>query len=129
MNNVDILKIGYRHFAEGNIPAVLELFDPGIVWDECSGFPFVEGDGIYVGPQAVVDNIFAQIPEHYDGFVVEIDELFGSGDKVVMVGHYKGTWKATGKAFVANATHVWEVKNGKATRFFQAVDTAEIINP
>jgi len=46
-----------------------------------------------------------------------------------MVGHYKGVWKETGKEFKANATHVWTVKNEKMTHFFQAVDTAEIVNP
>ena len=40
--------------------------------------------------------------------------------KVVMVGHYKGVWKTTGKEFKANATHVWTLKEEKATHFFQS---------
>ena len=98
-------------------------------WNECQGFPYVSGDGLFIGPNAVVQNVFAKIPEYMDGFQVDVQELFGSGDKVVMVGHYKGVWKATGKEFKANATHVWTLKGEKATHFFQAVDTAEIINP
>ena len=98
-------------------------------WNECQGFPYVSGDRLFIGPNAVVQNVFAKIPEYMDGFQVDVQELFGSGDKVVMVGHYKGVWKATGKEFKANATHVWTLKDGKATHFFQAVDTAEIINP
>ena len=39
-----------------------------------------------------------------------------------------GVSKETGKEFKVNATHVWTVKDKKATHFFQAVDTAEIIN-
>ncbi len=98
-------------------------------WNECKGFPYISGDGLFIGPNAIVQNVFAQIPEHYEGFHIDIQELFGTGDKVVMVGHYKGVWKATGKEFKANATHVWTVKDEKATHFFQAVDTAEIVNP
>ncbi len=128
MDHVALLKEAYQNFAAGNVPAVLAIFDANIVWDECTGFPFIEGDGIFTGPQAVVEKVFAQIPVHYDGFNIKIDELFGCGDKVVMQGHYKGAWKATGKSFSANATHVWTVKSGKVTHFFQAVDTAEIIN-
>ena len=45
--------------------------------------------------------------------------LFGSSDRVVMMGHYTGTWKETGKKFRANATHVWKLKDGKATHFFK----------
>jgi ketosteroid isomerase-like protein len=81
------------------------------------------------GPMSVAQDVLAQIPQHYKNFNIEIKELFGNGDKVVMVGHYTGTWKATGKPFKANATHVWTVKDGLATHFFQAVDTAMIINP
>lgn len=128
MNNVDIIKRAYQNFAEGNVEAVLAMFDAEIVWDECRGFPFVEGNGTYTGPQAVVEGVFAQIPQHYENFKIEIAALFGDGDKVAMMGHYTGTWKATGKNFRANATHIWTVKDGKATHFFQAVDTAEIIN-
>jgi len=129
MNNVDIAKQCYQDFADGNIKAVLAAFHPDIVWDECQSFPFITGDGKFVGPEAIVQGVFAHIPDHYDGFHVEITELFGSGDKVVMVGHYRGVWKATGKSFNANGTHVWTFKDGKATHFFQAVDTAEIIKP
>ena len=128
MDNVEILKQGYKFFAEGNIPAVLELFNSEIVWDECEGFPYIEGDGIFTGPQAIVQGAFSHIPENYNNFQIEIDELFGCDDRVVMVGHYTGVWKKTGKQFKANATHVWKFKDGKATQFFQAVDSAEIMN-
>jgi hypothetical protein len=129
MDNVELVKQGYQYFAEGNVEAVLELFHPEMEWNECQGFPYVSGDGLFIGPNAVVQNVFAKIPEYMDGFQVDVQELFGSGDKVVMVGHYKGVWKTTGKEFKANATHVWTLKEEKATHFFQAVDTAEIINP
>lgn len=128
MKNVEIVQQAYRNFAEGKIEAVLASFHLGIEWNECKSFPFVDGDGRFIGAKAVVKNVFEQLPEHYEGFNIEIDELFGSDDKVVMVGHYRGTWKATGKSFDANATHVWTLKEGKITHFFQAVDTAEIMN-
>ena len=129
MNNLELVKQGYQNFAEGNIEAVLAVFHPELQWNECKGFPYVSGDGLFIGPNAVVQNVFAKIPEYFDGFQIDIQELFGNGDKVVMVGHYKGVWKATGKEFKANATHVWTLKDGKVTHFFQAADTAEIINP
>ena len=126
---MELIKQGYQYFAEGNVEAVLALFHPEMEWNECKGFPYISGDGLFVGPNAVLQNVFAKIPENIEGFQVDVQELFGSGDKVVMVGHYKGVWKETGKEFKANATHVWTVKNEKMTHFFQAVDTAEIVNP
>ena len=129
MNKVELVQKGYQHFSEGNLEAVLELFHRDIVWDECQGFPFIEGDGIFKGAPAILQGVFAQLPVHYDGFRIDIQELFGCDDKVIMVGHYRGTYKATGKPFRANATHVWTVQDGKLVHFFQAVDTAEIVNP
>jgi len=104
------------------------MFDPKIVWNECEGFPFVKGDGISIGPEAIAQDIFSQMPAHYDGFNIDVKEMFASGDKVVMVGFYQGIRKGTGKEFKANASHVWTLKDGKATHFFQAVDAATIIN-
>ena len=129
MDNVELLKQAYQNFAEGKVEEVLAFFDPEIVWDECTSFPYVSGDGIFIGPQAIVEGVFAQIPLHMDNFQVDIREMFGSGDKVAVVGYYTGTWKATGKVFKANASHTWTLKDGKATHFFQAVDTAEIFTP
>ena len=130
MSNIENLKKGYQYFKVGDIENVLALFDDGIVWEQCVGFPFVKDDGTYAGKQAIVENIFAPIPQHYDNFNIEVSDFVDGGDKIVMVGHYTGTWKATGKTFKANATHTWTYnKNGKASHFFQAVDTATIINP
>jgi ketosteroid isomerase-like protein len=128
MTNVDLIKQGYSYFATGNVPGVLALFDPAIEWHECKGMPFVKGDGIYTGHDAIVTNVFMNLPVFFDGFNIAVNEIFGVDDKVVMVGYYQGTNKATGKPFKANATHVWTVKDGKAIRFFQAVDTATIIS-
>ena len=128
MTNVDIVKLAYSNFATGNVPGVLDLFDPAIEWLECKGMPFVKGDGVYKGQEAVVTNVFMNLPVYFDGFNIAVTEIFGADDKVVMVGYYQGTNNATGNQFKANATHVWTVKNGKLSYFFQAVDTVTIIN-
>jgi ketosteroid isomerase-like protein len=88
--------------------------------------PFVKGDGIFIGPEAIVTNVFMNLPVSFDGFNISVNEIFGADNKVVMVGYYQGTNKATGNPFKANATHTWTVSNGKVTHFFQAVDTATI---
>lgn len=129
MSNLEQLKKGYQLFAEGNIEAVLELWNDNIVWDQCEGFPFVKEGGRYEGKQAIVEGIFGNIPIHYENFNIEITDFVDDGDKIVMVGFYTGIWKPTGKTFKANATHTWTFKNGKTASFFQAVDTATIVNP
>jgi len=126
MTNVEVVKQAYSNFETGNVPGVLAVFDPQIEWRECKGMPFVKDDGIYFGPEAVVANVFMNLPVYFDGFNIAANEIFGADDKVVMVGYYQGTNKATGHPFKANATHVWTLKDGKLTHFFQAVDAATI---
>ncbi len=92
MNNLELVKQAYQNFADGNMDAVLELYHPEMVWQNCSGYPFIIGDGLFIGPDAVVQNVYEKMPEYIDidSYHVDIQELFGSGDKVVMVGHYIG---------------------------------------
>lgn len=61
--------------------------------------PFVEGDGIFIGPEAVVINVFMNLPVFFDGFNILPTEIFGADDKVVMVGYYQGINRASGNAF------------------------------
>jgi len=129
MSNLDLTKKAYQYFAEGNIEALVSLWKEDIIWDECTGFPYIEGDGIFIGAKAIVEGVFSKIPEYYEGFNIEFKEFIDGGDKIVMVGYYKGKWKHTGKEFKANATHVWSYEKGKISHFFQAVDSAQIVNP
>ncbi len=127
MTNLDIVKEEYEKFAARDIEGVLAKFDSDIKWHECKGFPFVEGEGIYIGPESVLQNIFAMIPEYFDDFTINVTDFIATDDNVIMQGFYEGRWKETGKQFKANAVHIWTLKNEKATHFFQAVDTAAII--
>ena len=126
MTNVDLVRQAYADFATGNVPGVLALFDPAIEWRESRGMPYVKGDGIYTGAEAIVTSVFMQLPVFFEGFTIIINELIGAEDKVVMVGYYEGTNKATGNSFKANASHMWTIKDGKLTNFFQVADTATV---
>jgi uncharacterized protein len=86
----------------------------------------VKDSGQYIGPEAVVAKVFMPIPEYFEGFTVTVTDVFGSGERVCMEGYYEGVNKLTGKRFKAQAAHIWTVKDGKLTRFYQAVDTVTI---
>ena len=124
MTNVDLVKSIYANFEKGDVPAALALFDPAMEWRECPGMPFVKGDGVFIGPEAVVTNVFMQLPLAFDGFKVVVTDVFGEGNKVAMVGYYQRANKVSSRPFKANATHIWTLKNGIMTHFFQAVVTA-----
>jgi ketosteroid isomerase-like protein len=65
-----------------------------------------------------------------EGFAVTPEEFMASGDAIAVVTRYTGTGKATGKALDVPAVHVWDIRDGKAARFRQFMDTvayAEVV--
>jgi len=115
------MREGYGNFAKGNIPAVLAIFDSDIEWTEAAGFPY---GGTYRGPDEINREVFMKLGTEWDGFSVKAREFLDAGEKIVVLGQYSGTYKATGKSFEADFAHVWTVRGGKAVKFVQYTDTA-----
>jgi ketosteroid isomerase-like protein len=122
--NKDAIEAHYAAGDAGDLQGMLAPFAPDIIWTEAAGFPLA---GTYVGPAAVAENVFGALQRDWDGYGVAIDELLESGDTIIGVGTYSGTYKATGKSFQARVVHLWRVKDGKAVRFEQVTDTAEVL--
>jgi len=120
MSNLNSVRGVYDAFAKGDIPAVLDFLSPDIEWTEAEGFPY---GGTYTGPNAVLEGVFMRLGAEWDGFSAVPDEFIDGGDAVVALGKYGGTYKATGKSLQVNFAHVWKVREGKAVRFVQYVDT------
>lgn len=110
----------YAAFAAGDIASVLAPMAPDIAWTEAEGYPYA---GTYHGPDAVLNGVFARTGAEWDGFAAVCDELVTEGDTVVALGHYSGTFKATGKSFRAPFVHVWKFAGDKVQRFIQHTDT------
>lgn len=79
----------------------------------------------WVGPDAVLNNLFMKLGGEWDGFSVHPKSFHDAGDSVIVEARYSGMYKATGKRLDAQVCHVWDVKNGKLTRFQQYLDTAK----
>lgn len=120
MSNLNSVQKVYDAFAKGDIPSVLGFLTPDIAWTEAEGFPYA---GTYHGPKAVLEGVFMRLGSEWNGFAAVADEFIDGGDTIVALGKYSGTYKKTGKSFQANFAHVWKVKDGKASRFIQYVDT------
>ena len=120
--SIEFIKAIYGAFAKGDVPAVLGAFADDIEWYEAEGMPY---GGLHRGGEAVAQNVFGPISQDVDGFAVTPEEFMGSGDTVAAVVRYTGTGKATGKALNVPAVHVWDIRDGKAARFRQFIDTVK----
>lgn len=125
MDNTQILKGLYDAFARGDVAAVLGGMSPDIRWHEAEGNPYQPSGEAWVGPEAILTNLFMKLATEWDGFAVHPKTFHGAGDTVVVEARYSGTYKATGKSLDAQVCHVWDVRDGKVTRFQQYTDTAK----
>lgn len=123
--NVTLIQGIYDAFSQGDVPGVLGAMSPDIVWMEADDFPYADGNP-YIGPEAVANGVFMRCATEWDGFAVAIDELIDGGDTVVALGHYTGTYKATGCAQKTQLAHVWRVEGGQVVRFQQYANTLHV---
>ena len=126
MDNVTLLKALYDAFGRGDIPTVLGAMSPGIKWHQAEGNPYRPSGEAWVGPDAILNELFMRLGAEWDGFAVHPKSFHGAGDSVIVEGRYSGTFKPTGKGMDTQFCHVWDVKDGKITRFQQYVDTAKL---
>jgi len=122
--NTEMVRGFYQAMAHGDIAAALGTFDPHIEWNEAENFLYSDGNP-YVGPQAVLEGIFARLGGEWEGFSATPEQILDAGDTVVILGRYRGTFKATGASINAQFVHVFTCKDGKIVRFQQYTDTAQ----
>jgi ketosteroid isomerase-like protein len=126
MNSVQIVKDLYDAVGRGDIPTVLGQLDASSEWREAEGNPYQPTGAPWVGPEAVLENLFVRLGGEWDGFTVTPRQFHGAGDTVVVEGRYTGTFTATGKQLDAQVCHVWKLRGGKLASFQQYVDTAQL---
>lgn len=126
MDNVALLRSLYDAFGRGDIPTILGAMSPDIKWYEAEGNPYMPSGEAWVGPDAVLNNLFMKLGAEWDGFTVQPEAFHGAGESVIVEARYTGTYKATGRSMDAQVCHVWDIQNGKVTRFQQYVDTAKL---
>lgn len=120
--NRELVEHLYDAFAKGDVAAVLGAFDPAIEWREAEGYRYSDRNP-YRGPQAIAEGVFQRLGTDVADFRIAVHNMIESGETVVVEGRYTATVKETGTALDAQFAHVWEVKNGRITRFQQYTDT------
>ena len=121
-DNVSLVRGAYEAFAKGDVQKVLGVLGDKVEWYEAEHVTYWPG-GPFVGPQAVVNGVFARIPQDFDGFKIDVRRIVGCGDIVLVEARYRATVKATGKHLDVQVAHVWDLRDGKVVRWQQYTDT------
>lgn len=125
MSNAEFLRGLYEAFGRGDMETVLGAMSPTISWREAEGNPYKPDGQAWIGPDAIVENLFMKLGEEWDGFTVTPSTFIETDDRVVVEGRYDGTYTSTGGGVDAQFCHVWEVEGGKLKAFQQYTDTAQ----
>ncbi|MGI8732790.1 MAG: nuclear transport factor 2 family protein [Pyrinomonadaceae bacterium] len=122
--NVEIVRGIYESFEKGDVPKVMGQLDQNVEWNEAENFIYADRNP-YLGPQAVFEGVFMRLGTEWEGFTVTTEEWLDAGNRLVVLGIYEGTHKATGKRVRAQFAHVWSLKEGRVVRFQQYTDTKQ----
>jgi len=124
MTNLDIVKSTYEgKTSEENGKNLATYVAEDISWTEAKGFPYA---GTYIGLESVTKNVFSRLGSEWIDYKFTPEDYVASDNKVVAYGTYTGTYKITGKSFIARVAHVWKLKEGKIIKFEQFVDSQPV---
>lgn len=122
-SNLEAIRGLYDAFAAGDVGAVVAAMAPDVEWNEAESFPYADGNP-YIGPDAVVQGVFARLASEWIDFKVSPREILDAGDTVVALGRYTARHGESGRALDIPFVHVWRLEDGVIRRFQQYTDTA-----
>ena len=120
----EIVQAMYGAFGRGDIPALLEMLSDDVEWTH-QGSIGLAYMGTFRGKQAVAQ-WFGHVAE-LDGIqAFEPREFLAGPDHVTVLGWERTQALPAGKVFETDWIHVFNVRDGKCTRFIGVYDTAAV---
>jgi len=126
MSHVSAIQDLYRAFGRGDVPAVLGAFTTDIDWRQAEGNPYQPSGEPWIGPNAVLENLFTRLGSEWDRFTVHPKRYHDAGATVVVEGRYTGAFRPTQQSLDCQFCHVWSFRDGKIAGFQQYVDTGRL---
>lgn len=117
--DLELVREAYTAFARRDLDAIKAALHPEFVMEQSADLPWA---GTRSGP----DGFFAFLGSllSYIDPVLEVEDLYDAGDRIVQVGHTTGTVLAGGASFRVREVHVWRVVDGQLAAFTVYVDAA-----
>jgi len=125
-DNMAIIQKLYDDFAKGDISAVGAVMATNIEWNEAENFPYADGNP-YIGFDAILKGVFGRIGEEWDYWnLTDLNYNEMANNKILVTGRYKAKYKKNGAIINLQMAHLWNLNDGKVTKFQQYADTKSI---
>lgn len=126
--NTATAKLIYSHFLKGDIPALLALCSPNLVWSHGANAKIVPFGGAFEGISGVL-RFFEAVTQAIQITRFEPHDFVAEGDRVTNRVHADATVKATGKSVSLLEWVVWTFDHdGRIIRYETLSDMSALEN-
>lgn len=126
IENVEIVRRGYKAFREGGVEAILEFLDPEIEWHMSAAF--TSASRIYRGHDGVRE-VFRFFTERIDELGADPHEFIEAGDGVIVPVRMHGRLRETGEPVAYELVQVWTGRDGRAIKLVTYPDIETVADP
>ena len=124
MGNLEVLREVYAEWARGDYSRA-DIYADDVQLLLSPDFPDI---GIEPGYQGLLQSMRYWFGAWERPFVVEAGEFIDlGGDRVVVLGHWRGKSRSSGHVVEREAAHLWRLRDGKAVKLMLCRDGAEAL--
>lgn len=120
MTNIQIIQNYYEFLKKNELDSIRTIFHQNIKWNQMKGLP---NSANYVGADEIFKNVFVEFSSKWTDWKVDVNEFIETGEDILAVGIYKGTFTNSGKHLEAEFIHRYTLNNGIITHFKEYTDT------
>ena len=121
--NLEVARRLYRGFAERDPQGILGALAPDFRGVVAAGMPMGLG-GTYEGPETTMREVWGPVFGVLDTGPVPDEYIAAEDGRIVVVGHYTGTARKTGRPHDAAFVHILRFGDGAIIELVQVTDTA-----
>lgn len=118
---LSLIQTLYGHFGRGDVPALLEMLTPDVVW-EFQGDRGAPYTAKVVGPSQVGE-WFTEVGKADDIQRFEPERFLAGPDHVTVIGSERTIARSSGRTFECAWVHVFELRDGRVARFWGLLDS------
>ncbi|GIH98403.1 nuclear transport factor 2 family protein [Planobispora takensis] len=119
----DVIDRFYTAARQGDGAGILALLHPEFEARTAPGLPCGAG-GVFHGPREALTRVWGAIFAEYDTAPYAESRHETTDGTTVVTGTYRGTARASGRAYEAEFVHLWRVTDGRISWLHQYTDTA-----
>ena len=124
--NIELIERIYDAFGKRSYEEVMANFTEDFEWNAADSSPLADRSP-YHGVPEIREGVFDRIAAGFERLEVVADEVFAAdGGRVVVLGYYHGRFSGGQDDFRTQVAHIWTVKDGKAVKFQQYLDTLKV---